>query len=99
MIIFYGKGVLLGLVDNPSVHVNSMVQECFLWVLCPPCCSCVLNDGSSFVGRVILSGWVIVTVVLDLCMWDVVLLLPLEEVLLPAESGACRNPPLGVLIV
>ena len=98
MIIFYGKGVLLGLVDNPSVHVNSMVQECFLWVLWHPCCSCVLSDDGSFVGRVIPSDWVTVRVTLNLGVWDAVQLLPTDVLLVPAETGL-KEPPLSILIV
>ena len=40
-----------------------------------------------------------VRVALNLQVWDDVQWLPCDVVLLPAGSGACRNPPLGVLIV
>ena len=87
-IIFMIKVSCWDQLHNLSESLNFMVQECFLWVLYPPYCSGILNGVGCFVGRLIPSGWVAIRVTYKLCVWDAVQLLPPDEPLFPAESGA-----------
>lgn len=80
-------------------HLNSLLQEGLLWVMCTPVCSWCLIAIGPFVSTVNPSGWVIIW--LNLChpKWEVVQgLLPVAG-LFPAGSGACRDPPLAVLLI
>lgn len=55
-----------------SNNLSSVLQECFLWVICTPCCNQGLNAVSPFVDGVNPSGWVSKGVNLYHYVWNTV---------------------------